>query len=153
MKITFMIVSIAILLSACATKNAFGKFKMSQDEELGASSMLSSKIKSTQSVTGVFSAIYLNEVYPESFNGNEYFFIQYYLNDIDAKFTLRLNNNEAINIQKLPPKNRFSNIIHTQSEWSRYYLVEFKKQGDSLNLLFESNQSTSALLKYQKDEQ
>ena len=151
-----------VLLSACSSKNAFSKFNMSKEQELSVSSLLSSKIKSQDgNIDGVISAIYLNDIYPNSYNTNEYFFVYIFLKNkkemhnpkqFDKLETnLRLNGELAIKIKQLPHKNKFSNLAFIKSDWNKYYLVAFKKQDKNpINLVLESGQSSSDQLRYQK---
>ncbi|MCK4974257.1 MAG: hypothetical protein KAR81_03310, partial [Sulfurimonas sp.] len=106
------------------------------------------------------SVIYLNEIYPKSFNGNEYFFVYTFIkehkemydpknpNQTDLK--LKLNSKLPIKIQKLPKDNKFSHLASIKSSWNKYYLVAFEQE-ETISLLLENGQSSSAELKYQKD--
>jgi len=163
MKTFFIILTFLTLFTACSTKNAFSEFKMDKDQELSISSLKSSKIISKDGeVSGVFSAIYLNEIYPESFKGDEYFFVYLFTKDTKEMYDpqrptqtdlkLKLNSKLPIKLQKLPQNNRFSHLVETKSSWNRYYLVSFEKV-DEINLVLENGLSSSAVLKYQKDEQ
>jgi len=160
------LITFAILasLSGCSSKNAFTKFNMNKDQELSVSSLLSSKIKSKKDgkIDGVVSAIYLNEIYPDSYNNNEYFFVYLFLKnkkkmhdpkDFDKlDLSLRLNGELPIKIKQLENKNKFSHLTFIKSDWNRYYLVAFKKQNKtSISLVLESDQSFSDQLEYQKD--
>ncbi len=150
----YIIITLITILtfSGCSKNNAFDNFQLTKDQELSINSLQSSKIKSGKTIDGIFSAIYLNDIYPKLFNNNEYFFVFYYMKSdaIDAKF--KLNGDEAIKIKKLPSNNRFTNLIDMQNSWNSYYLIAFKKQEKkSLNLLLENGQYVSDLLKYQKD--
>ena len=154
--------TILALLAGCSSKNAFTKFKMSKDQELSVSSLLSSKIKSKDgNIDGVVSAIYLNEIYPESYNNNEYFFVYLFLKNKkemhDPKefdkleLGLRLNGKLPIKIKQLPHNNKFSHLTFIKSDWNKYYIVAFEKQNkSSINLVLESGQSSSDQLRYQK---
>ncbi len=154
----------ALLLSGCSYNNAFTKFHMDKEQELSASSLQSSKIISQDGQTkGVFSAIYLNDVYPESFNQNEYFYVSIYLKDKkkiydpnkneDVALTLMLNGELPIKIKKLPNKNQFSHLLSRTNDWNIYYLVAFKEQGNTLSLVLKDKNSSSSALTYYKDEQ
>jgi len=164
MKYFILILIFMFLLSGCADKNAFSKFEMSPEQELSASSIQSSKIKSSNKTIGVMSAIYLNKVYPNIYFNDEYFFVYLYLKNKkemynptalkDIEMTLRLNGNLPVKIKKLPHANKFSDLIATQNEWNDYYLVAFKKeQSKKLSLTLESDLFFSDFLIYQKDEQ
>ena len=153
---------ILALLSGCSSKNAFSQFKMNKEQELSVSSLLSSKIKSQDGrIDGVVSAIYLNEIYPDSYNNDEYFFVYLFLKNKkqmhDPKqfdkleMSLKLNGELPVKIKQLPNKNKFSHLAFIKSDWNKYYLVAFKKQEkNSISLVLESNQSSSDPLTYQK---
>lgn len=163
MKSLFILFIFLILFTGCSSKNAFDQFNMNKEQELSISSLQSSKITSKAGkVEGVFSTIYLNEVYPKSFNGDEYFFVYIFTketkemydpkNPTDTDLRLKLNSKLPIKVQKLPKDNRFSHLVSVKSNWNKYYLVAFKQE-DTISLVLESGQSSSVALKYQKDEQ
>ena len=152
MKYIIITLITVLAFSGCSKNNAFDSFKLTKEQELSINSLQSSKIKSVKDTDGIFSAIYLNDIYPKLFNHNEYFFVFYYMksHNIDVKF--RLNGDETIKIKKLPSNNRFTNLIDIQNNWNNYYLVSFNKQKKkTLNLLLENGLYSSDLLKYQKD--
>lgn len=148
----------------CADKNAFSKFNMQPDQELSAASLQGTKIKMGENVEGIFSAIYLNKVYPNVYTVNEYFYVYLYLKDKkemhdsntlnDIKLTLKLNGKIPLKIKKLDSKNQFSHLASVSSEWRRYYLIAFEREEKSeINLVLETDQSSSDALTYQKDEE
>lgn len=163
MRFIFTLVIITLFFSGCSHKNAFTNFNMNKDQELSTSSLQSSKVRLGKKVEGVFSAIYLNEVYPNSFNQYEYFFIYLYLKDEkvmhnpnsldDIELTVKLNGELPVKIKELPNENQFSKLTTSKSAWKKYYLVAFKEQKKKLNLVLESGRSSSAVLSYQKDQQ
>ena len=161
--IKFLItLSLIAFISGCSSKNAFNKFNITKEQERGVSSLLSSRIISNNGdIDGVISAIYLNEIYPDSYNNNEYFFVYIFLKNKkemhDSKrfdkleLSLKLNNELPIKIKQLPNKNKFSHLTFIKSDWNKYYLVAFKKQAEkSISLVLESCQSSSDSLIYQK---
>lgn len=161
MKSLIAIFTFLILFSGCSRNNAFSEFNMDKKQELSISSLKSSKIISQNGeIDGIFSAIYLNEVYPESFNGDEYFFIFMFVKNSKDRYvgekyeliekSLKLNAKSPIKIQELPENNKFSHLVSSKSDWNSYYLVAFK-QDSTINLVFETDQSSSAVLTYQKD--
>ena len=135
---------------------------MSKDQELSVSSLLSSKIKSDDGNTqGVVSAIYLNEIYPDSYNTNEYFFVYVFTKDKKQMhnpkefdrldLNLKLNGELPRKVKELPHDNQFSHLTFIKSKWNKYYLVAFNKQKkSSISLVLESDQSSSDRLVYQK---
>ena len=163
MKPILILSTLILIFSGCSHKNAFSNFEMTQKQELSASSLQNSKVRAGERVDGIFSAIYLNEVYPESFKQNEYFYIFYYLkesedrenshslNETNAR--VKLNGSLPLKVKELKRENQFSNLIEVQNKWTQYYLVSFEKQENTLNLVFENGQSFSDTLVYQKDEQ
>ncbi len=164
MKFFIIIFAILLFLSGCSRQNAFLKFNMSEEQELSISNLQSSKIKIGEEVNGIFSALYLNEVYPKKNTQNESFYIYVYLKDkkkrldlnlLDDKSltTLKLNGKMPIEIFELSNINQFSHLTSIQSEWNRYYMVTFKKEENKkLNLVFENYPFSSVELIYQKGE-
>lgn len=179
MKILLTSLTFILLFSSCADKTAFSKFNMTQEQELAASSLQSSKIVLGESVNGVVSVLYLNEIHPEMFKENEFFYISLYLKEEKQKFTITLNGKEPLAIEKLPHANKFSHLLSTENEWNSYYLVHFKNESleveqnsknlldetnttkekftfqptKEFNLQLESGQFSSAVLKYRKAKQ
>jgi hypothetical protein len=162
MKSFFIITTLLIFLSACSHKNAYTNFGITKEQELAATSFQSTKVKRGEDVEGIFSAIYLNKVYPQSYNQNEYFYISLYLKEAKEIYnpdalkkigiTFRLNSKLPVNIQELPAENKFSHLGFMKERWNKYYLVIFENQGKELNLVLESDLSSSAALAYQKGE-
>ncbi len=162
MKYFITTLTILLLLSGCSKNNAFDKFQLDKVQELSINSLQSSKIKIGDSVNGIVSAIYLNEVYPEQFNHNEYFFVYVYLKE-DAKMydpniqndygiILKLNNQKPIKIKKLPAENRFTHLVSIKNGWNSYYLIAFDKHDNNdISLVLENGQFFSDPLSYQKE--
>jgi hypothetical protein len=161
MKYFITISSILLLLSGCSKNNAFDDFKMNKEQELAINSLQSSKINSNDGVSGIFSAVYLNEVYPKEFNHNEYFFVYFYtkekstifdpVSQQDSNSNVKLNGKPPVKIKKLSNQNQFTHLVGTKNEWSEYYLIAFEHDASKkLSLTFESGQSLSDQLIYQK---
>jgi hypothetical protein len=158
-------ISLAVF-TACSSNNAYDRFNLKVDQERSISNMQRAKIiDSKGAIHGMFSAIYLNEVYPESFNDGENFFVYVYLKKdeqmynpkeyVKSKLNVMLNSKYAVKIEELPRKNRFSHLVQINSTWNKYYLITFlhdKKDKLSLSLTLESEPPSSAVLKYQKAE-
>ncbi|MCK9453552.1 MAG: hypothetical protein WCY51_04480 [Sulfurimonas sp.] len=161
MKTFFTLLAFLILFSGCSRKDAFFGFEMDIAQKMSASSLQSSKILSKDGqISGIFSIIYLNEVYPKSFNENEYFFIFIFTKEpkefynpkkpTDTDLVLKLNSQLPIKVEELPKENRFSYLVDTKSDWNKYYIVSFKKS-DTLELVLEDKESSSEIIKYKKD--
>ncbi len=165
MKTFFILLTFLLVLVGCSSNNAFDNFKMDKDQQRSISNLQTTKIVSSdEKVNGIFSAIYLNEVYPESFNDGEYFFVYMYLKKqkkmynpkelLPTGLNLRLNSKLAVKIEELPRENKFSHLISMNNNWHKYYLVAFMPQKtNKLSLVLENDPSFSAELKYQKVEQ
>lgn len=162
MRTIIIFLTFFILFTGCSSKNAFFGFEMDKTQELCASGMQSSKIVSKDGeISGVFSAIYLNDIYPHAFYGDEYFFVFFYTkeerelydskNPTDTDFVLKLNSQLPIKTEKLPQENQFSHLTDIKNDWNNYYLVAFRKS-DMLNLVLQNGKSLSAVLKYKKEE-
>jgi hypothetical protein len=163
MKFFLITLTFIILITGCS-QNAFTKFDLDKEQELSVSSSRTSKItfSNSKKIYGIFSAVYLNRINPESFKENEYFFIYMYLKNENSlkKSALLKNINSSItlndkfpaDIKELPHANKFTHLISVKNKWNKYYLVTFKKEKDlkQLNLLFEQEGLSSAVLTYKK---
>jgi len=152
MKTFTIILTFLVLISGCASKNAFEQFQMSEKQELSANALSRSKIKYGEKVNGIVSTIYLNFVSPEKYSDGEYFYVYAYLKNKNYTFRFLLNDKEPISVKELPRKNAFTELTSIDSEWNKYYLVKFEEQGDKLNFVFENGPYTSDTLKFEKDE-
>ena len=155
MKYSLKILIFLLLMVGCADKNAFSKFNMTKYQELSASSVQNSKLKSKESVNGFFSVIYLNEIYPKKYNGDEYFFISLYLKDKNYDdLNIILNKRTPIKIEQLPFDNDFSTLISGKNRWKKDYFLVFKKEdSNTLSFTVENGQFSSVALMYQKGKQ
>ena len=152
MKTFLVFLVFSIFFEGCAEKSAFSRFNMSEKQERGVDSLMNSKIRNGNRVEGVVSVIYLNKVYPGTYQNDEFFYVYMYLKNRDSNLSFILNNEKAISVKKLPVKNEFNYLTSIDTKWNKYYLVKFKKQGDILKFLLESGQSSSDLLVFEKDE-
>ncbi|MFK5938581.1 MAG: hypothetical protein QM497_09335 [Sulfurimonas sp.] len=152
MKSFLVFLVFSIFFAGCSEKSAFSRFNMSEKQELGVDSLMNSKVREGNRVEGVVSVIYLNKIFPETYQENEFFYIYMYLKNRNNKLNFILNNEKAISVEKLPVKNEFNYLTSIDTKWNKYYLVKFKKQGDILKFLLESGQSSSDLLVFEKDE-
>lgn len=159
MKYFFLLSAFLTLFSGCSSKNAFSEFKMSKDQQLSVSNLQSSKITSEKmQVSGVMSAIYLNDIYPDFYNDKEYFFVYTYIKESQnlsaADMNIKLNSKSFIELRELPKENRFSNMVSNTSRWNKYYIATFEKDNsDKLELILESGDSSSSSLIYRKVEE
>jgi len=152
MKTLWLTLTFLVLFSGCADKNAFMKFNMNEKEELGADSLLNSKVKKGQKVDGIVSVVYLNKVYPKKFTEDEVFYVNFYVKDKTQKFSFMLNQEKSIAVKKLEVQNPYSYLTPLNTKWSNYYLVRFKKQKDILSFVFHNGSFATDPLVFEKDE-
>ncbi|WP_373070968.1 hypothetical protein [Sulfurimonas sp.] len=150
---TIYILLILLFISGCSSQNAFTYFDLNKEQQLSAQSFKRVKLSEGEKVIGTFSTIYLNEVYPNRFNKNEYFVVYIYMKDSIEDFDLKLNSHGYMKIKELNYDNRFSTLTREKSEWSKYYLVSFEEQGNQLNLDLYINNSKLASIGYKKNQQ
>jgi len=151
MKSFVMFLVFSIFFVGCSSKNGFTRFNMNPEQELGADSILSSKVKKGDNVNGIVSVVYLNKVYPNVFKEREVFYVYYYLKNY-KKISYQLNKQKATYITELDENNDFAYLTSIKTKWSKYYLVEFKKQGDILKFQFNNGDFSSDILIFEKDE-
>jgi hypothetical protein len=151
MKHLFTSIFVVFLFLGCSRDTAFDRFPLSAQQKLAENSIQSSKIIYKGDVDGIVSVIYLNEIFPKRFYKNEYFYVYLYTKDKEPKLTFLLNKKHALHITKLDDKNEFAKLISFDVPWSKYYLVEFPKQGDKLDFKLKNKQYNSAVLHFEKD--
>lgn len=151
MKYLLITLSTIFIFGGCSKNGAFEDFNLTKEQERSMNSLQSAKIRDAKTIDGMISAIYLNEVYPNTYNYHEYFFVYRY-NKTKSELNLKLNSNSPIKVKKLSSKNEFSELIGVESEWNEYYLVSFEHQDTKkLSLVLESGQFSSDPLVYLKE--
>jgi hypothetical protein len=137
----------------CSHDNAFDRFALSQKQKLAENSIQSSKISLDKTVDGVVYVVYLNEVMPKKYHGDEYFYIYLYSKDKNPKFSFLLNSKPPVEVEKLASFNRFTQLTSHNVKWNKYFLVRFKKQNKRvLSLKVKNKQYNSDLFTYVKDQ-
>ena len=154
MKYFFILLTFLIFASGCSEKNAFTHFTMTKEQELGVSSLKSTKVLTVDGrIYGVVTSVYLNTVYPETYNDREYFYVYYYLKKPNLDLNMTLNKLDPISKEELKRENNFTKLTSVKSDWNKYYIVSFPHDSnETLSLVFENNQSSPALLRYQTGE-
>ncbi len=152
-----------VFISGCSQTSAFDFFKMDDDYEKAIDNLQTGTIVSSFETKAILSTIYLNHVYPEKYNDNEYFFVSIYLReDIrlyfksgmnNKKYKFTLNGEQPIEGIELKTDDELRLSMPISNEWNRYYLVKFPTQHiNELNLILENDKLYSIELIYQKDE-
>ena len=152
MKIFVLLLGFLLFLNGCSQNNAFTRFHMTPEQELGSDSILKSKVKKGDINDGLVSVVYLNRIYPKKYTDAEYFYVYFYLKTKKEKPLFLLNAHQALKIKELQRVNEFTNLTSIETKWNKYYLVSFAPQKDKLNFSFESGPFSSDLLMFEKDE-
>jgi len=152
MKTFAFLTGFLLFLNGCSQNNAFTRFHMSVQQELGTDSILKSKVKKADKIDGLVSVVYLNKVYPKKYTKVEAFYVYFYLKTKTYQPQFLLNNDEAISVEKLQRVNEFTDLTSIETKWNSYYLVSFEKKSDILNFSFQSGPFSSDLLTFEKDE-
>ncbi len=152
MNFLYIALTITILTSGCATKNAFTKLGISPEQELAIENTRAGKIRKDLHVEGVYSAINLNAVYPDMSKEKVNFYISIYIKDKQDELHVTLNGEEPLSITSLERDNRFSHLQGIENNWIDNYLLSFdNNESAGLNLLIESGQFSSGLLNFPKE--
>ena len=143
-----------ILSSGCATKNAFTKLGLEDSQEKAIENTRCAKIISEDVVGGIFSAIYLNNIYKDINKEYKVFYISIYIKEKSDSFNVTLNSESPIKSEKLPNFNKYSHLLPSKNKWTQNYLVTFASTPNSaINLSIDSGQYSSGLLSYSEDQQ
>jgi len=141
----------SIFLGGCSQKSAFSNFELTKAQEFSISNTQRAKIVSPDKIEGTFTAVYLNNIYPEIYTQNDVFLICLYTKDAIALKDLqfRTNNKEAFLIEKV--ENEFKDLIAMQNSWNSCYLMEFGSNEErEIKFQVKSNIYQSMLLIYKK---
>lgn len=150
MKYFLTTITFILLLTNCSYKNAYTQFDMSTEEEKITTNTQSSKITNSDSVIGVFNAVYINNTDKIYFDKEEHFLISIYAKDKNAKFSYKLNTKSPLKVQELTNIKQYTTYIKHPKKWERHYIVTFKKSEKNLKLILESSGYDSKVLHFQK---
>ena len=152
MKKIFFAAIVPFLISGCASKNAFENLQLSTEQEKAIENTRSAKMTSEELVGGIFSAIYLNNIYKNLDPKKQYFYVSAYCKTDTSGFKTTLNGNLPLETQKLPIENKYSHLTLSKNDWSTNLLISFEtKDTDDLNLSIDNGQFSSGQLKFVKD--
>ena len=151
MKYFLIALTFLTFASGCSRQNAFSKFDMSKEQELLESNSQSSKLESKDGVEGVFTIVYLNNAYKDEYKEVEAFLVSIYVKDLKRNFTLSLNGQDPLSVQKLLKSNKFAKISKSENSWRERYLFTFKKDDNDLDLILRSGDSSSTKLTFVKN--
>ena len=150
MKTSLIILIFMVTFAACSKNNAFYDFNMSKKQELSEDSIRSSKIQKNDVIDGLITVLYINNILPKKYHGNEYFYVYMYIKNSNNKVHFTLNGKKSINVKELNSKNEFSKLIRFDATWTKYYLVEFKKEKNKLIFMAKDTKFSSNKLIFEK---
>ncbi len=146
--------NIMFLLSACTNRNAFSALNIVKEQELAIENTRSGKIMFKKNIKGIYSLVYLNNVYPQMDSDTHQFYIATYLKDnTEDNTSITLDQKHPLEVIKLEDKNKYSDLLPMKNTWTSNYLVSFKNEGElHINLVIDSGQFSSGPLKYLTDQ-
>ena len=153
MKYFLITITSIMLFNACSYQNAFSKFDMTHKEELLASNTQSSKIISKDSVKGITTVIYLNNVDPKHSDEYENFLVTVYMKDGEEQYDFKLNKIAAVEVIQLSDISFYSDFIQHPRKWDTVYLVRFASAKKKIAFTLEGATFSSSALHYLKDPQ
>lgn len=154
LKTIFTCITFILLFSACNTKNAFSNLTISKEQSLAIESTKSGTLSFERNTKGVFSAIYLNNIYKNKFPNTHTFYVAVYLKGKEGAVTFSLNKQTAIEVKEMIEYNTYTNLLPKKNLWTKYFLVSFQDDSQKeLNLVIDNGQFSSGQLNYLKDEQ
>jgi len=136
-----------LLLTGCSQKSAFSNFELSKEQEYSISNTQRAKIVSPTQVEGVFTAVYLNNIYPQKHSASDFFLIFFYTkNDIHPKeLVFTANQKNALTIEAIEKNEEFADLFEMQNSWNSCYMLEFKSDASN-EIIFEvSGKSYSSI--------
>ena len=152
MKTFLLITLILALFTGCTSSNAFSRFNISQEQAKSENSILSSKIHSDKKTVGIVSAVYLNQVLPETYHGDEWFYVSVYTKGNVKDLQFFLNGRGAFDFKELDQNNKFSHLNSSKEDWKTYYLVQFNRLGSTLSFVTKNSLYSSDALVYKKED-
>ena len=148
----FIVVLVSLSIFGCADKDAYSKFNLTKAQEIAFDNVTLAKITDKGETDGVFSALYLNEIYPKRYD-NDTFYVIFYLKQKERlnDFNITLNEQEPLEVKKLPPNNDYTNLLDIKNDWSHYYLIEFdRSDAKNLKLQIELKNGAKASVDFEK---
>jgi hypothetical protein len=140
-------------LGGCSQKSAFSNFELTRAQEFSISNTQRAKIIAPDKVAGAFTAVYLNNIYPEIYTQNDAFLVCLYTKDVvDPKeLQFRTNGNEALLVEKVDDAYSFKDLIEMQNSWNSCYLMEFESNEErEIRFQVKSDIYQSMVLTYKK---
>ena len=142
-----------LLFTGCSQKGAFSNFELTRKQEFSISNTQRSKITSLEKVEGTFTAIYLNNIYPEIYQEKDAFLVFIYTKDKTKtnKILFLANDKEALKVEEVKDKEEFKDLVEMQNSWNSCYFMEFlSDEKREVRFGVQNDNYKSTLLIYKK---
>lgn len=152
MKYFLISLIVSVLITGCATRNAFSMLEITPDQELAVENTRSGQIRVDKKVSGVFSAIYLNNVYPNMKEDTNLFYVSVYTKKKNSDVNITMNGNSPVDIREILYETKLNSLLPIKTAWTKNYLVSFENiVSAGITLTIENGQYSSGPLTYSKD--
>jgi len=155
---TTLIASSLLILGGCSSVERFTPSSLDEKAITGTKTV---RVLSGNRSEAVLSALYLNEVYPDSTDNMAHFIVAFYAKEgdsalsftkekADGGYHLLLNGEEALYSEELEHDDLLLEMMPINKSWSRYYYVRYKLPSVKPVLVLESDHTEKAVITYQK---
>lgn len=151
MRLFVSLMGVWLLISGCATHNAFEAFEIDAKSERAITGLRTATLFEGRRVVAVLSSVYLNYVEPEQFPHEETFLIATYTEMPSIISNMRLNGYAPIHVDELASDDALLAYLPIQNDWNRYFLMVYPEQRvETLTLKPDSDQNATGAISYQK---
>ena len=150
----FFLTALIVVLfnSGCTTKNAFTKLNLTHEQKRAVEHIQNGKIMNGTSVEAIYSVMYLNGADKNIQRTDNEFYIALYRKNDTLDLNITMNEQAALDIEKVASDNEYSDLLSTQYIWSRNYKVTFENNGTkNISLQIGTGPFLSAPLMFVKD--
>ena len=153
MRIFLTTLFIIILSSGCATRNAFSKLDIEKEQEEAIEHTRSGKITYEDKIAGIYSVVFLNNVYEEMDEETNQFYISMYLKNKNTDLNITLNQVKPRHFIRLEEENEYSHLLGMKTDWTDNYIVVFENNNTTSPILkIDSDQFSSGLLNFREEQ-
>ena len=163
-----------LLFTGCSKVTAFDFFSTDPYYEKAVTNMKTISLTQAGETKVLLHAVYLNNVDPQTYNGNDYFFVAIHIIDeahspkdsglMNPAYKLEMV--EKINIgyhkslearpleiRALREEDKLTQSMPIKSKWNYFYLVRYEAVNDTkLNLIFKTKKFGNSSISFQKKE-
>ncbi len=162
MRFSLIAVAGLLIFGGCSGKGAFDMFRMDEAHERSVEQMRTGTIIQSFETKAIISAVYLNPVYPDTYQDGDYFIAAIYFDkgNLETKkwdlkehgYSLTLNDKAPASMEELRESDPRRALIPVRNNWNKYYFIRFEPgQEDLLTLKLANDQTGSVALSYPKE--